>query len=89
MILIALFEGLPAHLVFDADYRNLGLGVLKLLERCIFIWNCMLADDHTDHRTLVVDLSFLCVLRNTTPCKIISEMETFPGENPVALTRMP
>lgn len=49
----------------------------------------MLANDHTDHRVLAVDLSFLCVLGNTTACKIISEMVMFPRENPVALTKCP
>lgn len=49
----------------------------------------MLANVNTDCRTLAVDLSFPCVLGNTTPCKTISEMVTFPRENPVALTKMP
>lgn len=49
----------------------------------------MLADVNTDHRTVVVDLSFLCFLGNTAPCKIISEVITFPGENAVALTKIP
>lgn len=88
MILIALFVGLSAHLVFDADYRNIGLRVLKLLERYILSGICMLAAVNTDHRTLAVDLSFLCVLGNTTPCKIISEIITFPRENPFALAKM-
>lgn len=39
-LLSAVFVGLPAHLVLYADYsRTLGLRVLKLLERCIFMWN--------------------------------------------------
>lgn len=49
----------------------------------------MLADVNTDHRTVAVDLSFLCFLGNTTSCKIISEIITFPRENPVAITKIP
>lgn len=90
MILITLFVGLPAYLMFDADYRKLGLKVLKLLERCIFLCGiCMLADVNIDHGMLAIHLSFLYVLGNTPPCKIISEIITFSRENPVALTKMP
>lgn len=49
----------------------------------------MLADVNTDHRTVAVDLSFLCFLGNTTSCKIISEIITFPRDNPVAITKIP
>lgn len=49
----------------------------------------MLADVHTDHGTLAVHLSFLSVLGNTPPYKIISEITTFFRENPVALTKVP